>query len=379
MTLTFQVDKPVAALILLLLICNAATAFSISSMGIQPLDVRVVSYNVLSSRLSDPSFYSTLNPEHLLPANRYKSVVSKLDREIDRNSIICLQEVSHDWAGSLHAHLSKRGYYMVTALYGSRFNGYMGVAVGWPLAKFTAEDIDICRLSDTREEGWPKSPPQGSFDTLVQGAYSFIRPSLEKLGVLSQSPTDAWSLSQNRNNNLITVKLVDKESLRSFAVATYHMPCAYYAPQVMTIHTDLAARRVQSVVGPDMPYVFAGDWNIKPSSSSYRLLTTGVLDRDDPEYPDTKWGMEWKPTAKPMKSAYAESEFGEPDFTNYSRAGEKEAFIDTLDYIFLSDEWKVASVLELPKRDESGGPFPNLDKDEPSDHVLIAADLRLQD
>ena len=101
-----------------------------------------------------------------------------------------------------------------------------------------------------------------------------------------------------------------------------------------------------------------------------------------------------------MKSAYAvhDASGAEPDFTNYARIKEDDPFIDTLDYIFLgdgdnsgsnsdgdseqcsnnhSDSWKVKSVKELPHRDDAGGPFPNLDHGEPSDHIMIAADLEL--
>ena len=85
--------------------------------------------------------------------------------------------------------------------------------------------------------------------------------------------------------------------------------------------------------------------------------------------------MDWKPTMKPMRSAYAVKEGSEPDFTNYAQSKESEPFIDTLDFIFLSEEWQVSDVRELPKRDDAGGPFPNLDKDEPSDHIMIAASV----
>jgi mRNA deadenylase 3'-5' endonuclease subunit Ccr4 len=79
-----------------------------------------------------------------------------------------------------------------------------------------------------------------------------------------------------------------------------------------------------------------------------------------------------------MRSAYADYLKTEPDFTNYARTGEKEPFIDTLDYIFVSKEWTVENVLKLPHRDEANGPYPNLDVSEPSDHVLIASDLSLK-
>ena len=88
--------------------------------------------------------------------------------------------------------------------------------------------------------------------------------------------------------------------------------------------------------------------------------------------------MAWKPTMKPMRSAYAVHNGREPDFTNYAFSErESEPFIETLDFIFLSDEWKVTDVLDLPHRDAAQGPFPNLDCNEPSDHVLIAATLQI--
>lgn len=96
----------------------------------------------------------------------------------------------------------------------------------------------------------------------------------------------------------------------------------------------------------------------------------------DPEWPTPKYGMEWNPTSEAMRSAYAVAG-KEPDFTNYARIKEDDPFIDTLDYIYLSEDWKVRGVKELSHREDSGGPFPNLDKGEPSDHILIAADLEL--
>jgi 2',5'-phosphodiesterase len=361
------------ALVCLWLFCQIWS----SAAMVRPLNIRVVSYNVLSSHLCEPTYFSTLNPDHLLPANRLPAVLEKLDEEISRNSLICLQEVSYDWAGSLHTHFANKGYHLVTGLYGRKFNGYMGVAVAFPTASMKVVDVDISRLSDKREGGWPRPPKQGLLESLVSGTKSWIRPKLEKLGILSRPDQDPWDYAKNRFNILLTVKLEDKESGKEFALSNYHMPCAFWAPQVMTIHTEMAARHVQTLAG-DSPYVLAGDWNIKPYGSSYNLLTTGLMDRGDPEYPQPKWGMEWKPTAKAMRSAYASSEHGEPDFTNHARIKEGEPFIDTLDYIFLSDEWKVRDAKKLLKREEAGGPFPNLDRGEPSDHVLIAADLTIQ-
>lgn len=127
-------------------------------------------------------------------------------------------------------------------------------------------------------------------------------------------------------------------------------------------------------------YVFvhhdSGDFNIKPTEPVYHFLTTGELEETSPFYPSPKNGMVWWPTSKPMRSAYAVKNDGkEPDFTNYAQSRDSEPFIDTLDFVFLSEKWGVENVLELPHRDDAKGPFPNLDAAEPSDHIMIAATL----
>merc|ERR1712080_771496 len=86
------------------------------------------------------------------------------------------------------------------------------------------------------------------------------------------------------------------------------------------------------------PYIFAGDFNIIPNSPHYRLLTTGFLDASDATYPPAKHGVEWTPTLQGMTSAYAlhHGENDEPGFTNLAIIKDKPAFMETLDYIFLS-------------------------------------------
>ena len=78
---------------------------------------------------------------------------------------------------------------------------------------------------------------------------------------------------------------------------------------------------------------------------------------------------------KAMRSAYKVKNGVEPAFTNYAQTkNDKEPFVGTLDYIFLSDQWIVDNVSELPSMDSVKGPLPTLQ--EPSDHLLISAELR---
>ena len=114
------------------------------------------------------------DPDNLDFESRIPKVLSRLDTEINSrpssstsNSkkptttttttvIFCLQEVSYEWSGRLHAFFANRGYHMITELYGKRFNNYMGVAMAYPLDAFETELVDVVRLSDVREGGWPR-------------------------------------------------------------------------------------------------------------------------------------------------------------------------------------------------------------------------------
>ena len=341
--------------------------------------VRVVSYNVLSSHLASPSHFTTLDPTHLEALNRLPLIFEKLEEEINdgKNAIVCLQEVSHDWAGAFHTWFANRGYHFITGLYGKRFNGYMGVGVAYPTQVYETLDVDISRLSDKRIGGWPVEPEASTTTKVLSSISSLWKVPLQAVGLSSPPQPDHWIISENRFNILVTATLRDKTTGKAFCIGNYHMPCCFYAPMVMSIHTEMAARHVQDIASEKgLPYILAGDWNITPDSPTYKLMTAGELDEDDETYPTSKHDMDWKCTIQPMRSAYAVANSAEPDFTNYARIGEREPFIDTLDYIFLSEEWKVESVKEICNRNEADGPFPNAK--EPSDHILIAAELLLE-
>jgi 2',5'-phosphodiesterase len=352
----------------------------------QSANVKIVTYNILSSELADPEFFTKCKPEHLDKKNRLPKILEKLQKEIDGSDdespvVFCLQEVSQEWATGLHIFFAEKGYHLVTGLYGSKFNGYMGIATAYPTKHFETHKIDLVRLSDRRKGGWPRKPREPEpgplrkyvFDPIynpMKAAYRYYRP--------KKRDNDAWDYSKYRYNQFIAVKLQNRgEGNQAFWVGNYHMPCAFRTPAVMNIHADLVGCRIQKLAGNDTPYILAGDFNILPESPHYSLLRTGTLSTDDETYPDEKFDTPWTPKLKGMRSAYVEVNGKEPEFTNNAFNGgmNEEAFIGTLDYIFLSDEWKVLDVKHTPKKDELEGVYP--DEEEPSDHVVIAASLKI--
>ena len=126
-----------------------------------------------------------------------------------------------------------------------------------------------------------------------------------------------------------------------------------------------------------LPAVLAGDFNFKPHAGEacYQLVTTGRLEPTHPHYPQPPAWEPWRPElSTPFTSAYAAaSEDGktEPAFTNFVSMPDDE-FCDTLDYVFVSPGVSVTGVDALPSKGDCG-PMPN--KQQPSDHLCIAADL----
>lgn len=328
---------------------------------------RLTSYNVLSSHLASPGYFVFCKPEYLDPDYRFNGLLSKLDHEIDSQSIVCLQEVSHQWAGRLHTYFASKRYHFITGLYGGKFNGYMGVGVAVPIDKYTLTDVNIKRIADTKVR--PKKALNAFWVSWALNILGFFK---NILGI--KAAPSYWDYAYNRMNQMICVGIKCKQTQEEFYVGNYHMPCAFRTPQVMTIHCSLAAQYLQNIA-KGKPYAFLGDFNIKPDSNMYRLLTEGKIEDTCEEMPVNEEGDSWSCNVSAMRSAYKEMCGKEPDFTNYSRIKDQEPFIDTLDYIFLSKEWKVNAVEELPHRDEVSGPFPM--KTEYSDHVLVAAEVQL--
>lgn len=188
---------------------------------------KITTYNVLSSHLSEATHFTACNPTWLDPNYRLNALKVKLDKEVKDNAIVCLQEVSHQWAGVLHPYFADRGYHLVTALYGQKFNGYMGVAIAVPTSKFDLMDVDITRIADTKRLQRKVKPGY------VQNIFNQISKLLTSIAIrmgIFKPRFDFWDNVTYRTNQMICMRLKDKEGGKPFAVGTYHMPCMFKRP-----------------------------------------------------------------------------------------------------------------------------------------------------
>jgi 2',5'-phosphodiesterase len=363
--------------------------------GDAPALAHIVSYNVLSSALAAPSHFPACDPGDLDAHTRLSRLLTKLEEPVASRAIICLQEVSLPWAGPLHAFFASRHFHLVLASYGSYFNGFMGVAIAFPINTYDVLDVKVERLADAH--AWPPRAPAltGVVRALVDlrtratGVWRALFGDLDTRASPRRPRrsgraliTEVWNDARDRRNMLVFARLRSKANGARVCVGTYHMPCAFYSPPQMQIHSALVVSRFQDICASD-PGVLAGDFNIKPHDSSYKMITTGKMDpghRDFPKrasVPDGSPPEQWMPKLRhPMKSAYKEVLGDEPDFTNYAQTETGPPFIETLDYIFCTEDVDVVDVVRLPHRKAvAKGPYPT--PTEPSDHCLIGCTLRL--
>jgi len=190
-------------------------------------------------------------------------------------------------------------------------------------------------------------------------------------------------LARDRKNVALWARVQSQKSGKEYCFGTYHMPCVFWAPQVMMIHAELTMSWLQKKSG-NVPLIFGGDFNCKKNEAVYSYITSASFEKDSPAFPKApyKASFDLKNGAKPMRSAYKELLGEEPDFTNFAHVKpfapsmEDKPFIDCIDYIFITEELEVLDVLKTSHRDQFAGPIPTAD--EPSDHIMLGATLTLK-
>lgn len=341
---------------------------------------RVVTYNVLSPALCSAQAFPHCDPMHLDAEIRWTGVLRQLESALvdaPGPTVFCLQEVNESWASRLHVHFQRRGYHLVYAATPWAYYDPMGVCIAWPNDAFELEDTQICRVVDYTPvaSGMPKS----HFEKCLlwfRERIPFLRPVAE---------LDARLLACRRPNRYASVRLRFLRTSRSVCIATYHMPALFgnaLNDQAMALHASAVVRLACQFAG-GLPLVLAGDFNVEPGSAVYELILGGGSSPADTSAISTD-NVETQAVAPvsehwSLRSAYADADGHEPKFTIRSwRNGFDRPFIGTLDYVFVSDGVLVRGVRELPSGVGSGveaATFPS--HAEPSDHILLAADLTL--
>ena len=202
--------------------------------------------------------------------------------------------------------------------------------------------------------------------------YGFKNVKGATLARVDKVEKDIWELAMERRNKLIVLQvLIDGQPL---SIGTYHMPCLFDKPEVMTIHA-LAIKDLMFRLSGRHPFILAGDFNSRPNERPYRVLIDRTVAQQItlPNIPNTNVPFPFDRRTL-LHSAYRTRNGAEPAFTNFSTTKNAPNFIATLDYIFFAGSLMPTDVLPLPSRPTSKS-YP--DREHPSDHLMLAASFRL--
>jgi len=295
-----------------------------------PVNFNIISLNVGTPFSITQSEYPDCDPAFLDRIKRKNAILSLFTSWLRTSPIIVLQEVPYNWKQDFDRYFTKRDYTFHCMNYGQKKNGILGVGIAVPASyAIDPTEVEFIRVAD------------------------YIECDIDSSDDYSSDNEDIHTNIENakKRANLVVRMKIRLNNGKDFYLYNYHMPCAFKTPLVQTLHIHALKRIIASF--PDIPYILAGDMNILPTSKEYEFLTN---------------------TTSPitLKSSYLVANKEEPEFTcfNYTTFGGE--FCGCLDYIFVSDEFKVLkSHLLLTTKTE----LPNADC--PSDHLPLRSVLSL--
>ena len=337
--------------------------------------VKVITYNLLSPKLCNQSdFLNYVNPEDLEPTIRKTRTIALLESFFAHSPqpIICLQEISADWKGTLELLFAKHDYSFFNISY-----GILGVGIAIPNQSISVTNVEYIHIGELIKTNTPRliwrteeeyreaerdrkiREESLSFMqkvSLFVKEYTALIP--EYIRVIEETINEAkW-----RKNYAIRLILKLKIEEKQFIVYNYHMPCTFKKPIIQFLHLSVFKKLI--LQHHIIPTIFAGDFNITPSSDEYNFFTGTPVpeskmiylpkeDQEDISYQSFKMITTAQTT---QFTCHSETKFG-----GY--------FNDTLDYIFVSN----ARITTYGKLLETSEKMPNSIC--PSDHLPIYADI----
>jgi len=287
--------------------------------------------------------------------------------------IICLQEISPDWKGNLELLFLKNAYSFFTISY-----GILGIGIAIPNSEFhKISNVEYIHIGDLIKTNGPIYINRVEEEYRVAERVRKIREDnisfMKKVNLFVKEYTalipeyireieETIKEAKWRKNYAIRITLDVSE--KKLILYNYHMPCTFKKPIIQFLHLSVFKRLI--LKHHMVPTIFAGDFNIRPSSDEYKFFTGDEQpseskmvylpkkDQEDISYQSFKM----TPSPSPILpfTCHSDTKFGG-------------LFCDTLDYIFVSNMTIKSSGALLETNDK----MPNSVC--PSDHLPIYADI----
>jgi 2',5'-phosphodiesterase len=339
--------------------------------------IKVITYNLLSAKLCNESNFLNYENSEDLDANIRKTrTITLLENFIKFSNnpqpIICLQEISSDWKGTLELLFMKHNYSFFNISY-----GILGVGIAIPNESIIITNVEYIHIGEliktnTSRKIWRTEEEYREAEreckikennlTFLQKISLYVKDMTALIPEYIRVIEDTIDKSKMRKNYAIRLTLKLKSSEKEFIIYNYHMPCEFKTPVIQFLHLSVFKRLI--LKHHQIPTIFAGDFNITPSSDEYNFFTgepvpeskTVYLPQEDQD--DISF-QSFKMTTTPQI----------PPFTCHSETKFGGYFKDTLDYIFVSN----ANIKLSGRLLETNDKMPNSIC--PSDHLPIYADI----
>jgi endonuclease/exonuclease/phosphatase family metal-dependent hydrolase len=230
-------------------------------------------------------------PEDKAPLERLTKSIDFIATMVEHGvDVICLQEVSREWGAVLKFQLSMHNFDCKIDNYGGEFSDHMGILTAWNAEKFHG----ICEAHTASEEAcmsWESFDAENPKPVLslcerFKHWLSFTEPN-EELDIWEKR-VKSFTTARKKKNVYHVLHLSDGDCDLRFnydetgsmclddatvRVTNYHMPCAFFDPEVMMCHIYAITSRMDALYfATKVPTILAGDWNTKTTDTWYKFF-----------------------------------------------------------------------------------------------------------
>lgn len=342
--------------------------------------IYITSYNILAPQNIDNILFRSYEPIYLSVEYRWDLLHNQLLNKVRQNSIICLQEVSSEWANLIYPFFKRYNYFCLDNPYtDDSMDMSLVTAIPSTYALLNSEYNDtrslLKKINVKKDINLDDRVEYGCFERCSKFIRKCFRvnPYINDLNSHERKDMNykKWKLAQRQPSKYIFVKLEDANG-RQFCVANYHMPSKQKETLILASHTFMLIQKLNEF-SLGAPFILAGDFSFTPDSLIYDKICHGYV-CDFHELINIKklqeeWDM-WIPFK--LISAYYDFFHKEPNFTRVTTTDKDNNIYETVDYIFSSPDLTLVGITNVPLCLPSKA-FTYPGKNNPSNHVMISA------
>ena len=274
--------------------------------------IKVLSYNILMDVLANPDFIK-VKKKYLDNKYRLKLIIKKILSELEKNTIICLQEVGNSQLNILIKIFYNLGYYCVNV---------DELCIFFPYKKFNIKNVNL-------------------------GIISNLKYNL---------PKKFHELLISKRKYFIILELEDKKTKKKITIVNTHLLANPKYEQIKFLQIYVILRELEKYKN----IILCGDLNSLPASDVVKFIL------------HQKISIKLKNIENIYKSTHNHNLI-----TTHTKNKLSGIFTEMIDYIFVSNNIEVINISKLNDRSDYNSKNIAPNKNDPSDHFLISTTLNI--